>query len=305
MKKNVLLLYNPGAGYGKHDENELIKLIEAEGHQCECRSVKEKGWGDIPAETEWIAVAGGDSTVRKVMERIQEQPVDDPVWPLGILPLGTTNNIAGSFGLTDLTAAQLVKSWGANSTRFNTATVSQGGKDSLMCEAMGFGFLPAYILDKKKKASFEGLPEERVKEECRILLESLKHIKAKHYEIGSDGLRQAGHYISLQVMNIPLAGPDLLLTPQADPSDGLLDLVAFTIDDRAKLARYLRKRIEGKQPVLEVETVRLKKIQIHTTDERYHIDDNLFSNDASRILEISVNARALKVFVPGGYRVPD
>lgn len=298
MGKNILLLYNPDAGHGEHNREELIREIEAEGHICSSRSVKDPGWDKIPAGTDWLAVAGGDGTVRKVMRHVHERRLDQPAWPIGILPLGTANNIATSLGC-DGTTAQLISNWGTNSTRFNTATVKQGDKESLMCEAAGFGLFAAHIQQMKRSPSTKKDPEEKVKEECSILLESLKGFKPRLYQIGTDGSKETGHYILLQVMNIPMIGPNLLFASPADPSDGLLDLVAFTDDDRPKLEKYLKKRIEGKSPELEVETVRAKRIIIESTDKHYHVEDDLFTNKASVRVDISVNAEALHILAPG------
>lgn len=297
MGKNILLLYNPGAGHGQHDEDDLIKAIEAAGHQCSYRSIKEKGWQEIPKGTDWLVVAGGDGTVRKVIRMLYEHKENGPGWPAAIIPLGTANNIALSLGCEG-TTGQLIQSWGKKSTRFDTATVRQGKKENLLMEAMGFGLFPQHILDMQARPLKEMSLDAKKSAECEILLESLEHFKPRKYELEIDGYKQAGEFLMVQVMNISMFGPNLLFAPQADPSDGLLDVVAFTKDDRSKLQQYLQRRIRRNNASLPVETVRAKKVLIHSSDERYHVEDELFANDVKKPVEISVNENPVSIFTP-------
>lgn len=299
MGKNILLLYNPKAGHGEHDERELKRLIEAEGHHCEVRSVKEKGWGDIPKKTEWLAVAGGDGTVRKAMRLIQEKDANDPDWPLGIIPLGTANNLARSVGC-DLPVAELIKSWGAKSTRFNTGKVKHGEFESLVFEAAGFGVFAEHIMDMKRNPpkSEEKPLEEKLRDGCIALLKVLKKFEPRHYRIESDGFRREGDYLLLLAMNIPMIGPNLLFAPQADPGDNLLDLVTFSADERDKLQEYLERKIDGEEAAVQTETIRAKKIMIYSSDKRFHVEDKLYETDEEAGVEIRVNSDPFRVFVP-------
>lgn len=297
MGKKVHLLYNPGAGHGEHDEKELARLIEAAGHECSYKSVKQKDWEQIPDGTDWLAVAGGDGTVRKIIQRIQERKQHETAWPAGIIPLGTANNIANSVESTG-TITQLIESWGRNSTRFNTATVTQGKKETFLCEAMGFGLFAEHLLEMKDRSSDDQSPEEKMKAECEILLRSLEQFKPRRYEIETDGYKQTGEFLLVQVMNIRLIGPKLLLASRANAGDGLLDMIAFTADDRSRLQHYLQKRIAGQHPTLQVETVRAKKVVIHSEDKRYHVEDELLQNDKEKPVEIIIHDEPIHLFVP-------
>lgn len=299
MGKNILLLYNPGAGHGQHDEEELKREIESAGHQCEIRSVKEKGWEKIPEKTDWLAVAGGDGTVRKAMRLIQEKKEDDPDWPLGIIPLGTANNLARSVGC-DLPVPELVKSWGAKSTRFNTGKVKHGEFESLMFEAAGFGVFTEHILDMKRNPpkSEEKPLDEKLRDGCIALLKVVKKFEPRHYRIESDGFRREGDYLLLLAMNIPMIGPNLVFAQQADPGDSLLDLVTFGADERDKLEEYLERKIDGVDASVETDTIRAKKIVVYSSDKRFHVEDKLYEIEGSSGVEIRVNTDPFRVFVP-------
>ncbi|MET0465628.1 MAG: diacylglycerol kinase family protein [Chitinophagaceae bacterium] len=299
MSKNVLLLYNPGAGHGKHDEEDLKQAIEAAGHKCEIRSVKEKGWEDIPKKTDWLAVAGGDGTVRKAMRVIQEREAHERDWPLGIIPLGTANNVARSVGC-DAPLAKLIESWGGKSTRFNTGVVKHAEIESLMFEAAGFGLFAEHILDMKRNPPEpEDKPlEEKLKDGCIALLKVVKKYEPRHYRIESEGFRREGEYLLVLAMNTPMIGPNLLFAPQADPGDSLLDLVMIGGNERHKLEEYLERKIAGEEPALDTETIRVKKVVIYSSDKRFHVEDKLFETDGVSGVEIRVNTDPVNVFSP-------
>src|SRR5690349_15074583 len=118
MSKNILLLHNPGAGDGQHTKEELVRVIEQAGHYCEYVSMKEEEWENIPPGTDWIAVAGGDGTVKKIIHRLYESPGKNQ-FPVGLIPLGTANNIADTLGISKI-VPDVVKKWGENFTAFDT-----------------------------------------------------------------------------------------------------------------------------------------------------------------------------------------
>src|SRR5207245_1649846 len=65
-------------------------VLQAAGHHVTYRSSKAKHWSDVlDAPADVIAVAGGDGTIGKVVERMRGRAI-----PIAILPIGTANNIA-------------------------------------------------------------------------------------------------------------------------------------------------------------------------------------------------------------------
>jgi diacylglycerol kinase (ATP) len=52
-----------------------------------------------------------------------------------------------------------------------------------------------------------------------------------------DGRDVSSEYIMLELMNISYIGPNLCLAPHANPSDGLLDIVFVSKDERDNLSR--------------------------------------------------------------------
>ena len=108
--KLVKLLHNPGAGDEEHDEKELVALIEANGFECSYASVKKKVWANFRPEPDFLVVAGGDGTVRKITKELLEQNLVNKKWPIALLPLGTANNIAKTLGIEGK-KEDIIQSW--------------------------------------------------------------------------------------------------------------------------------------------------------------------------------------------------
>jgi diacylglycerol kinase family enzyme len=78
-------------------------------------------------------------------------------------------------------------------------------------------------------------------------------------------------------MNIASVGPNLRLAPDADPSDGWLDLVLVAENDRRQLRQYLADRIAGYDAELHLPTHRVKQLSMTAAGAQVHVDDRLES----------------------------
>ena len=96
LRENVkiVLIHNPTAGDGDHDEAKLTRLVAKFG-DVTYQSVKTKGWARVFETTpaDLIVAAGGDGLVRRVALNAPRGS------RIGILPLGTANNVANSLGI--------------------------------------------------------------------------------------------------------------------------------------------------------------------------------------------------------------
>src|SRR4051812_19898988 len=106
--KSAIIFHNPKAGEGELDKKKLLSLIGKAGYDCSYISTKKDGWDKIePTENQLIVLAGGDGTVRKVAGNLL-----DRCSTIGLLPLGTANNIAKTLGIGG-EAESIVQSWTA------------------------------------------------------------------------------------------------------------------------------------------------------------------------------------------------
>ena len=108
--RTIKLVHNPTAGDEEHKEEKLIRQIEKEGFVCRYSSTKKNGWKEIEEDVDMIAVAGGDGTVRKVVKQVLRRNGQQKHIPIGLLALGTANNIAKTFDANKNTD-EVISSW--------------------------------------------------------------------------------------------------------------------------------------------------------------------------------------------------
>jgi diacylglycerol kinase (ATP) len=61
-----------------------------------------------------------------------------------------------------------------------------------------------------------------------------------------DATPLTGDFLLLEVLNTPCIGPNLVLAPDANPSDGFFSVVTAEEEHREALSNHLRHRLEGR-----------------------------------------------------------
>lgn len=114
----------------------------------------------------------------------------------------------------------------------------------------------------------------------------LRECREYEVELLLDGERYTGKYLAIEVMNTRAAGPKLLLAPDADPSDGLLDVVLIARQQAEALERYFTDRLAGLQRPPSLPVYRAKTIQIRGKNMDYHVDDDFGRKDGVSTIKI-------------------
>src|SRR5216117_785353 len=93
-RMRITLMHNPKAGDAKHGRKELMSALAKAGHQATYQSTKKSDYKKaLKKPADLVLVAGGDGTVGKVGCELIDSGI-----PLGVLPLGTANNLSRSLG---------------------------------------------------------------------------------------------------------------------------------------------------------------------------------------------------------------
>lgn len=297
--KYVKLLHNPTAGEEDHTKKELIPLIEAAGWECRYSSTKEKGWDKIEPDTDFVAVAGGDGTIRKTALTLLERKFSDKKLPIAIIPLGTANNISKSLGITG-TVAETITSWKKGAIKKYDIGRIEGLEEShFLVEGFGYGVFPRLMkvmkkVDKEKKST----PEQAL----QTALEELHHIalsaEARHYHITIDEQDHSGRFLLVEVMNSRSIGPNLELAPGADPGDGHFEIILVPEEARASLAGWVQQKINGEDAPFDFTQIPGSKITIHTEDTLLHADDELMSLKEPANVTVELQPGVLEFLVP-------
>src|SRR5690242_21594599 len=139
----VTLFHNPGAGKKGHGKDEILAALELADHKARYVSTKsDKFKSEIEkVDADFIVAAGGDGTVAEVIARLGNRKV-----PIGILPLGTANNIARSLAIAGEPQI-LVETWDLERTRrLDLGRVSAPDGIAHFVEAVGVGIVPQMLL---------------------------------------------------------------------------------------------------------------------------------------------------------------
>lgn len=291
----ITLIHNPSAGTGL-DANQLVELLEEAGHKVRARSTDDDWRKALEKRTDLVVVAGGDGTVKQVALATADGDL-----PLAILPMGTANNVAKTLGITG-DARSAISGWDLGAARpLDLATVTAPWGEELFVESFGGGIF-AELLESGEEldesAELLGRPTDRALSLLRRLLDD---VAPGAWGVMVDGQERDGDYLAVEVLNIRFAGPNVPLAPEADPSDGQLEVALVRPEDRDALRAYVDDRVNlASGTIPEVPVMRGRVIRLRApSSTRLHLDDGLWPSDA-RIKEgadMTVRVR------PGALRV--
>lgn len=295
--KLVKLMHNPGAGDETASREKLETLICGQGFECRYSSTKKEGWETLDDEIDIIAVAGGDGTIRKAVQLLLQRRLLDKNFQIGVLPMGTANNVAQTLGLNG-TDEEIVKAWHNDKSRRLDAGRLWGVADTdFFIESFGYGLFPQLIKEMKKVPD-DGLnAEDSLKLASEKLCTLVQDYEAKHCELVIDGTDYSGRYLLVEVMNIKSLGPNLELAPAADPGDGLLEVVLIPESSREELAAYMEQHIAGGKKTYDFYTVKGKEISLIWQEGLCHADDKLVKLEKQSPVNITVLEGVLEFLV--------
>ena len=298
MKKTALLLHNPKAGNEEHTKKSLIRLIEAGGFNCRYRSVKEDDWQHFEDSVDFLIVAGGDGTVRKVAAALLDNKKVPGQLPIALLPLGTANNISQSLNIHG-EPDKIIESWHAyNLQPFDVGLLTGSDDVHYVLESFGYGVFP-YLMAEMKKQDKEDLEDKDIKIKAAL---QLTHDIAHSYEprechMVIDGQDHSGVYLLVEIMNIRSIGPNLFLSPFGDPGDGTFEVILIAKEDKDKFAAYIENKINDTEITYPFPSIKASDIQISWQGKHAHVDDEIIKLKKGAEITIQMQKHALQFLV--------
>ncbi len=294
--KRVTVFHNPGAGEGEYSKDELIQKVRSAGFKCGYSSTKKEiNEKSLHGNSDFLAVAGGDGTVKSLVRFLLDRKMLSKRYNIGILPAGTANNIARTLEI-DGTTDEIIKNWQKEKIKHFDVVKIEGLKgQKFFMEGFGFGVFPKLIKYMKESRPKTEDPDELLQIALKRLLGIVKKYRPRYCEIIiDDGISYTGEYLMVEVMNIRSIGPNLNIAPKADPGDGLLDVILLSEEHREQLIAYLENRIQhGKQEIFFCPSLKARRVAVKWYGRLLHTDDELISLNQSVAINMEVYPKIL------------
>jgi diacylglycerol kinase (ATP) len=241
------LIVNPNSGIvGGVQPGELIQALQESGYEPVLKSTSSEEELDdaLDGISGLVVTAGGDGTFRAAAIRLLGKNVF-----LTHLPLGTANNVGHSLGMEG-NALEIIAGLKEPVKRhFDVGIVKAPWGKDFFVEACGFGLYANGL------ALYDPNEGRSLLRSISSIFQTINGSEAHPCQITLDGEDISGSYRMFEVMNTNRFGPWIKLAPEADPGDGLLDVVRIRPDQDESLFRYVGSLIAeelGELPNVEI-----------------------------------------------------
>ena len=293
----MTVLTNPMAGHGNapHAAEKAVARFQELGIDVigivgrDAAHARELVDEAVHAGTDALVVVGGDGVIRLALQSLAHSGI-----PLGIVPAGTGNDHAREYRVPAGDPAAAVDIIAAG----NTATVDLGlirGSDGTRAyfgtiAATGFDSL---VSDRVNRMRW---PHGRMRYNLAILAE-LSQLRPLPFRLVFDGDREVVTDLTLAAFgNTRSYGGGMLICPNADHSDGMLDVTMVRSGSRSKLIRLFPTVFKGTHIDLdEVTTERARTVTVDAPGINAYADGDYVCPLPA---EISAVPGALKILVP-------
>ena len=217
------------------DPQRTTDIIDSAAAGLQTAEVSDSAAADSPARAEGaerLVAVGGDGTVRLALQAVADTPA-----VLGIVPAGTGNDFARAFGLrpgADLKAA-VARALGPHRA-VDAIRTPQGW----VATAVTGGFSG----DVNRRATAMRFPSGAGRYTAATLT-ALPRLRTRPVVVTADGLRRSFDAAFIVVANTAFFGGGMAICPEADPGDGLLDVLVVGAVGRVELLRLFPKVFKG------------------------------------------------------------
>ena len=294
-RRRALLLINTKARLGGTEFPRAVELLRDAG--LDLADVPTDHPQEIPevirrrgAGADLVVLGGGDGTMNRSVEAVLQTGL-----PLGILPMGTANDLARTLGLpTTLEQACAVIAEG-RTHRIDLGRAN--GKHFFNVASMGLSVEIARCLTREVKRRWG------VFGYCVTALERYRASRAFTADIVADGQRSRRRSIQLSVGNGRFYGGGMTVAEDAAIDDGLLDLYSLEPSSLFRLLALMPAFRAGRHRQLQdVHSARARYIEVRTSRPMPINTDGELTTATPAVFDIV--PKAISVFVPGTVAAP-
>jgi diacylglycerol kinase (ATP) len=295
--KHARLIFNPSSG--RDDENNAERLanvvsslrahgIEAHvGLKTSGKAARELARKAVLSGQPLVVVAAGDGTIGDVASELVGSAT-----ALGIVPIGTMNNLARSLGVP-LGIDDACALIGMGTTRHIDvgrvlSNSSAHAEYFVECAGVGLSAIGALAGQSFEKRRWRLIPR---------ALRRFVEAKLGSMRVEIDGTIIEASTRIVTVSNAPLMGNNMLAAPGAKMDDGLLDVQIYDGMGNPALVKHFMAASSGSPE--DLKTYRARRVRI-TTEEPILTNSDMDITPQRRMIEIEVVPRALSMIVGNG-----
>ncbi|MBX2992189.1 MAG: diacylglycerol kinase family lipid kinase [Bacteroidetes bacterium] len=292
-RKEMLVIINPHAGKrkGRGLLDRIQTTIERYGLDAEVSVTKYPGHATLLARettSQVVIAAGGDGTVNEVINGIVGTSKT-----LGVLPIGSGNDLIKSIGLSrDIDAAFRTIS-GGKSIRIDCGTVTCGQSNRYFVNGVGIGFDAAVAARTQEIRFLRGTAVY-----VMAVFQTLGKYAAPEFRIAIDSYSRISRNLLIAIGNGRCAGGGFYLTPEANVDDGLLDICMITDLPIWKILSIMPKVMKGRHTDSSAVTMKQgRTISVKSETPFFvHADGEIVGRNVTSV-EVGVVDKAIAVLV--------
>jgi diacylglycerol kinase (ATP) len=292
----VTVLTNPASGHGNapHAAEKAITRLQQRGVDVvaivgsDAEHARRLLRTAVDSGTDALVVVGGDGVVTEALQALAETDI-----PLGIVPAGTGNDHAREFGLPtkDPVAAADIIADG------HTQTIDLGRIRDHNGRAKYFGTVAAAGFDSlvTDRANRMRWPRGRMRYNLAMLAE-LSQLRLLPFRLVLDGRDEVFTDLTLTAFgNTRSYGGGMLVCPNADPTDGKLDITMVHSASRSRLIRLFPTVYKGTHVDLdEVTTARVSTVDVESPGINVYADGDFACSLPAQISAVKDALRILR-----------
>jgi diacylglycerol kinase (ATP) len=293
----VTVLTNPLSGHGTavHVAQTAIARLHARGVEVveiigdDAQDARHLAAAAVERGTDALVATGGDGVISNALQVLAGTDI-----PLGIIPAGTGNDHAREFAIPtkdpEAAADIVVDGWTQIIDLGRVVDTTGAHKWFGTVAATGFDSL---VTDRANRMTW---PHGRLRYYVAILAE-LSQLRKLPFRLVLDGTREIDADITLAAFgNTRSYGGGMLICPNADYTDGLLDITMAHSASRTKLIRLFPTVLKGTHIGLDgVSTARAKTIHVECPGINVYADGDFACPLPA---EISAVPAALQILRP-------
>jgi diacylglycerol kinase (ATP) len=235
--KDVIAAKTKSAGF----DFSIYPSLESGDYSFLYPIIKEEGITDV-------VVAGGDGTINQAVNSLREQNVQ-----FGIIPCGSGNGLAFSAGIPKNTEKALQVIFKGNSQWTDAFLIN----DTFACMLCGLG------LDAQVAHDFANDPKRGLTTYIRKTIADFFSAKTYPFVLTARGKKMKVEAFFISVANSNQFGNHFTIAPKASLTDGMLDIVVMTKQNKLSVLLQTIKQVGGYNKLQELEVVDEKAAVIY------------------------------------------